>query len=453
MSNEIHSGKNGGRINRRAFVGGSAAALGSAFVAPLLSPSAHAATERPPMGTYPAGVKGDSVFLGLVSPLTGPFSATGMDLKNGYELALAHLNDGAGIGQLMDTLKGTKGVLGKRLKWAIGDTETKPNVAIQLATKFIRENHAIMISGGTASSTAVALSKLAQREKVINMTGASGANETTGTDCQRFTFRSQLSAYMAGKALAPVLEKELGRNLKVAYLVPDYNYGHSVENSTKKFTAEIGWKPVITKVAPVGTADFSSYLIDIANSGADVFVNVEFGDDSVVSSKQAKQFGILDKMKMVVPNISPFQTKAAGTDVMQGAYGTIPFYWGMEDRNPYAKMFVETFFKKFNYKPRWCAHIGYMQLFLWADAVTRAKSFYPADVIAEFEKQTHVQTTLGDVYYRACDHQLVRDVPVVVGKKESEKTGPEDNYKIVGIVPGKDAVPPCEETGCKMPSI
>ena len=124
-----------------------------------------------------------------------------------------------------------KGVLGKEIKYGIADSETKPNVAVQAQTQFIQRNKAIMITGSVSSATAIALEELAQREKVLNMVGLSGSNDTTGKNCQRYGFRSQPSAYMACKALGPVVAKGLGQNKKAAYLVPDYSYGHSVFDS------------------------------------------------------------------------------------------------------------------------------------------------------------------------------------------------------------------------------
>jgi hypothetical protein len=59
-------------------------------------------------------------------------------------------------------------------------------------------------------------------------------------------------------------------------------------------------------------------------------------------------------------------------------------------------------------------------------------------------------TTLGEVYYRAGDHQLIRPVPVMRGKKPSEMKAPDDYFELVRTVPGLDAVPPLEETNCKL---
>ena len=73
---------------------------------------------------------------------------------------------------------------------------------------------------------------------------------------------------MAAKALAPVLAKEIGKNRKVAYLTPDYTYGHSVFDSMKESARQGGLDGRHQPAGTAGTTDFSSYLLNIANSGA-----------------------------------------------------------------------------------------------------------------------------------------------------------------------------------------
>ncbi len=442
--NDVQTG-----LNRRQFV--QVGLVGAAGAGALLKSGAAFAAKHPALGTYPAGIHKSSVFVGAVMPLTGPYSSSGKDMQYGFELAAKHINDSAGAAEHMESLKGKKGLLGKKIETGVADSETKPNPAIQAATRFIRNDKAIMLTGAVSSAVAIALEKLGQREKVIFMVGNSGSNDTTGKDCQRYGFRSQNSAYMAAKALSPVLAKELGKGKKVAYLTPDYTYGHSVYDSMKEFTSKEGWTEATNQLAPLGTTDFSSYLLNIANSGADVFVNIAFGADAVASTKQAEQFNILQKMKYVVPNISQFQAKELGAKIMGGTYGTQPWWWTEEDHFPLAKAFVSDFEKKYGYKPRWGASEAYVQMMVWADAVARAGSFYPVDVIKALESGHKVDTIYGKVWYREGDHQMVRPVPVVQGKTPSEMKGKEDYFKIVEIVKGEDAMPPLKATGCKMP--
>jgi branched-chain amino acid transport system substrate-binding protein len=451
-STNNRSGKSILSVSRRGLMkAGFGASAG--LLLPRLGAPAFAQAKYPPLGTFPAGVGDKSVFIGGIMPLTGPYSASGKDMQLGFQLAIEHLNNGSRVTEQIPSLKKGGGVLGKKLEYQVADSETKPDTAVQAMTRFIRDNKAIMCTGGVASNESIAMMKLGQREHVIFMVGNSGSNDTTGKDCQRYGFRSQPSAYMAAKALAPVLGKELGTNRKAAYLVPDYTYGTSVYNSMKEFTEKVGWKTVNEQLAPLGTTDFSSYLLNIANSGADVFVNVAFGADATASTKQAEQFGIMSKMKYVVPNISQFQAKELGAAIMGGTYGTQAWWWAEEDKYPLARFFVEDFKKKNNYEPEWGASEVYIQLLVWADAVERAGTFYPIEVIKALESGTKVNSIYGEVYYRAGDHQMVRPVPVMIGKKPNEMQGPNDFFRIVDLVPGEQVLPPLDQTGCKMPDI
>ncbi|MDE2004928.1 MAG: ABC transporter substrate-binding protein [Rhodospirillales bacterium] len=424
--------------------------LGAAGGLALPALAAPALADDAPLGTWPAGASGSSVFVGVTSPLTGPYSADGKDHVLGYKHAFDEINAGGATPKAWG-LKG-KGVMGKAIRYGIADSELKPNVAVQAQTQFIQRDKAIMITGCVSSATAVALEELAQREHVLNMVGASGANATTGHDCQRYGFRSQPSAYMACKALAPIAAQHYGRGKKVAYLVPDYNYGHSVFNAFSEFTKPYGWTTATQQVVPLSMTDYSSALLNIANSGADIFVNIEFSAAAVNAAKQAAQFGIFKKMQMIVPNISAFQAQDTGAELFQGVFGTMDFWWTLEDKFPLAKAFVSGFEAKYKRPPGWAAHVGYLQTYIWALAVERAGSFYPPAVIKTLEasKANPFDSTLGKVWYRAADHQLIRPVPVVVAKAPKAMKNKNDYFTVVDLVAGEQAISPPGLLGCKL---
>ena len=217
---------------------------------------------------------------------------------------------------------------------------------------------------------------------------------------------------------------------------------------------EQGWTVASKQVVPLGSSDFSSALLNIANSGADVFVNVAFASDAVTSTKQADQFGVLKRMNLVVPNISAFQAQELGPKLMEGVHGTFDWHWKLQERYPLSRDFNEAFRAKFKQVPKWGAHVGYMQTLLWAAAVERAASFNPVDIIKVFEasKSRPFVTTLGPVWYRAEDHQLVRPVPVVIGRRASEMQDKDDDFDIVDVVAGEDCINPPEALGCKLGS-
>ena len=100
-------------------------------------------------------------------------------------------------------------------------------------------------------------------------------------------------------------------------------------------------------------------------------------------------------------------------------------------------MFVDAFQKKYGYRPEWGANNAYMQFALWADAVERAGTFYPPDVIKAYEAGNQNDSTVGEVYFRAADHQLVRPVVIVRGKKPADMKNPEDFWEVIEVVPGE----------------
>lgn len=440
---------NGFAPSRRSVVLGGAGLLGGTLLPGGLILPAFAA-DNPALGTYPAGSAGSSVFVGISVPRTGTYAAQGEDLIKGYELAIEHLN--AGNNELMQKISPNlkKGVLGKEVKYGIADSEAKPNTAVQNFSKFVSDNKAIMITGSVSSAEAVAENKVADREKVIYLPGISGSNDTTGKDCARYSFRECFYGQTAAKALAPQLIKALGKNKKVAYLTPDYTYGHTVQKSMEEYLKEGGWTTATDQVSPLGTTDFSSYLLNVANSGADVVVNINFGRDAVLSTKQAKQFGVLDKMTLAVPYNTPFLAREVGPDTMAGVLAATDYWWTLEDKYPLAKLFNAAFHAKYGSMPEWGANCAYMTIAMWADAIERAKSFYPPDVCKAYEAGAKVQSTVGEVYFRAADHQLVRPVVIQRGKKKADMKGPDDYYDIVEVVPGEGLMQAPDAFGCKM---
>ena len=411
------------------------------------------AANRPPIGTWPAGSSGHEVFIGITVPRTGGYALQGEDELKGYMLAVEHINEGHPLIRKISP-KTKKGVLGKKVVYGVADSAAKPNEAVQAQQRFISENKAVLMTGATSSAVAVALNKLAQREKVLYVSGISGSNDTTGKDCVRYGFRQCFYGQTAAAALGPILVKTFGKNKKVAFMTPDYTYGHTVTKSFQDYLAQYGWTTATDQVSPLGSPDFSSYLLNVANSGADVLINVNWGHDAVLSIQQAKQFGILDKMKLVVPYQVPFLAREVGGGLLSGVYAATDFWWTLEEdkKYPLAKMFVEAFDKKYGYKPQWGAENAYMEFALWAEAVENAGSFYPPDVIKSYEAGRKINSLVGEVSWRPEDHQLIRPVFIVKGKAPSAMRNKEDYWEVIEAVPGLPLMQKPDEFGCNLGS-
>src|SRR5215831_5261289 len=240
---------------------------GGALVAATALPRfAQAATDYPAIGTWPAGSQGSSVTIGAAVPRTGTYAQQGEDELKGMQLAVEHINSGNDLIKKISP-KTSKGVLGKEVKYVVADSEAKPNIAVQEQSRFISENKIVLMTGSTSSAVAVAINKLAEREKVLYVTGISGSNDTTGKDCVRYSFRQCFYGQTAAAAIGPVILKNFGKNKKAAYLTPDYTYGHTVQKSVEEYLNKNGgWSTATNQVAPLGAPDYSSYVLNVANS-------------------------------------------------------------------------------------------------------------------------------------------------------------------------------------------
>jgi branched-chain amino acid transport system substrate-binding protein len=408
------------------------------------------AEDRPPIGTWPAGSEGSTVTIGAAMPLTGAYADAGADELKGWELAVEHLNEG---NELIKKIapKVTKGLLGKTVKLVSADSGAKPNNAVQIQQTFINDHKIVLMTGSTSSAVAVATNHFAQREKVLYVAGISGSNDTTGKDCVRYGFRQDFYGQTAAAAIGPVMVKNFGKNRKAAFMTPDYTYGHTVTKSVNDYlTQNAGWTQVTDQVSPLGTQDYSQYLTNIANSGAEFLINVNWGRDAVLSTQQAHQFGIIPKMTLVIPYQIPFLAKEVGPEIMGGVLAATDFWWTLEDKYPLAKMFVEAFYKKYNYRPEWGAENSYNSIAAWARMVTEAGTFYPPDVIKTYEKGETFDSLVGPVHYRPEDHQCVRPVVIVRGKHPKEMKNNEDFWEVLEVVPGAPLMQKPDAFGCNL---
>ncbi|WP_172296792.1 substrate-binding protein [Pseudoruegeria sp. HB172150] len=403
------------------------AATGAGLALPTIFTSGASAFTNEP---------GDSeVVLGFNVPQTGPYADEGADELRAYELAVEHLN-GGGDGGMLNTfsskvLDGT-GILGRKVSYVTGDTQTKSDAARASAKSMIEKDGAIMITGGSSSGVAVAVQGLCQEAGVIFMAGLTHSNDTTGKDKKANGFRHFFNAYMSAAALAPVLEKLYGTDRSAYHLTADYTWGWTQQESIAAATEAMGWNTVNNVMTPLASTDFSSYIAPVLNSGADVLVLNHYGGNMVNSLTQAVQFGLRDKQvngknfEIVVPLYSELMAKGAGENI-SGIVGSQNWDWKLEDEG--TKAFVQSFGTKYGFPPSQAAHTCYAQTLIYADAVTRAGSFNPCDVAAALEGYEFDGLGNGPTLYRADDHQCFKDVLVVRGAEN-----PEDEFHLVEIV-------------------
>ena len=431
-------------LSRRGVMKGGAAA-GAALATPTLFTGAAWADGHAGFTNAP---QGDTVTLGFNVPQSGPYADEGADELRAYELAVEHLNGGGDGGMIptfsSKTLDGT-GILGKKVEYVTGDTQTKSDAARASAKSMIEKDGAVMITGGSSSGVAVAVQALCQEAGIIFMAGLTHSNDTTGKDRKANGFRHFFNSYMSGAALAPVLAANYGTDRKAYHLTADYNWGYTAEEAVTQATEAMGWETVNAVKTPLASTDFSSYIAPVLNSGADVLVLNHYGGNMVNSLTNAVQFGLRDKQinnknfEIVVPLYSRLMARGAGANV-KGIFGSTNWHWSLQDEG--SKAFVKSFGTKYGFPPSQAAHTCYVQTLLYADAVNRAGSFNPCAVAEALEDFEFDGLGNGKTLYRGEDHQCFKDVLVVKGKENPESEF--DLLEVVEVTPVDQVIYPAD---------
>lgn len=379
-------------LSRGRFVGGTLAAGALAF-------------GRAP---YVIAAPTKEIVVGLDVPQSGPYSDQGQDQLRAYHLAIEEINKAGGI-------------MGMKIRATVGDDQTKADVAVENARRMIERDGAIMITGGSSTGTAVAVSGLCQQKKIIFMATLTHGDETTDGACHKHTFRRYNNAHMSARAMATTLLSKYGTG-KWFHITADYTWGHSVYENLVSVVEPKGAKTVNNVLLKLGTTDFSSALSQAQAAKPDVLVITEFGKDMVNCLNQAAQFGLTKSTKILVPLSDEYMAKGTG-DNIDNVVCTAPFYYKYHaEKYPAAKKFVNAFKAKYGTPPSNGAECAYTNIFQYKEAVERAGSINPDGVIKKLEGYKF-QATKGPEYWRDWDHQGINSVLVMEGVPTSQRGG------------------------------
>ena len=373
--------------------------------------------------------------VGLDVPQTGPYSDQGQDQLRAYRLAIDEIN-----------AKG--GVMGMKIKESVGDDQTKAPVAVENARRMIERDGAVMITGGSSTGTAIAVSGLCQEKKTIFMATLTHGDEPTNSDCHYHTFRRYNNAYMSAHSLARTLLAKYGTG-RWFHITADYSWGHSVYDNLTSVVEPKGAKTVNNILTPLGTTDFSSALSQAQAAKPDVLVITEFGKDMVNAVNQAAQFGLTKSTKILVPLADEYMAKGTG-DNFDNIVTTAPFYWQYHaQKYPAAKKFVDAFVKKYGVPPSNGAECAYTNIYQWKGGVERAGSLDPKKFIEKMENY-HFTATKEPEYWRASDHQGINSCIVLEGVPVKDRANPYAFAKVLEVHAGETVSIPSGVSKCKI---
>src|SRR3979411_1566690 len=373
------------------------------------------------------------VRIGMVDPRTGAYAAIAQGEVVGAKFAAEEINKKGGI-------------LGRPLELLIEDSANDVGTGVQKTRKLIDSDQGSFIIGDVNSGIAIAMAQVTSEKKVLHIVSGGHTDPITGANCSWNVFRVCNSTTMDANAIASTLIEKFGK--KWYFLTPDYAYGHSVQAGFEKVLKAAGGTSSGALV-PVGTADYSAYLIQAKAFGPQVLINVMGGGDQVSSLKQFVQFG-LDKQMAGAGTLCDPGSVARVPDGARVGWWTMEWWWD-QPGVPHVAEFNASIKKITGAAAtarNWFGYASVQTLALIANQEKTLDAPKLARALSGFKLPPEVALQPGAPAYRAGDHELMSTV--FVGEEHPPQGDPDKMFTVKNPVPGEKPAGPVENTGCKI---
>ena len=324
-------------------------------------------------------------------------------------------------------------VLGKKIVLLSVDHQNKPDIGASKFREWADQNGLNVLLGGSNTGVNIAMAKVAAAKKVpFFAIGAAGAS-LTGADCTAYTVHYSYDTTALGNGTASVIVKQGGKTWY--FVTADYAFGTQLQEAATRVVLANGGKVLGAVRAPLGTTDYSSFLLQAQASGAQVLGLSNAGTDFSNSLKAANEFGLTKTMTpaALLAFISDIHSLTLQT--AQGLYLTAAWYW---DLNEETRAFAKRFFAIMKREPTFNQAAYYSATTQYLKAVKTVGSTDPDLIMAELKKVKINDMFTKNGYVRA-DGLMVHTMYVMQVKTPAESKYPWDYYKVIKVMSGEEA--------------
>jgi branched-chain amino acid transport system substrate-binding protein len=363
----------------------------------------------------------DPIKIGVLASTTGALESYGKQTLRGFELGLEYATDG------------TMEVAGRKIEFIVEDTETKPEVAVQKATKLLEEDEVDFLVGSSSSADTLAVLPLAEEYQKIMIVEPAAADSITGSEFNKYIFRSARNSSQDAVAGAAAIAKD---GVKIATLAPDYSFGRDGVAAFKEAAEKLGADIVLEEYADPAATDFTSNIQKIIDAKPDYLFVVWAGANSPwkqISDMKVQDNGI--KISTGAPDIAALATM----EPLVGMEGFTVYYHDLP-KNEINDWLVAEHKKKFNNEvPDLFTPGGMSAAISIVEALKKTEGDADPDKLIETMEGMSFETPKGKMTYRAEDHQALQalyaiklekkdgvayPVPVLIRELTPEETAP-----------------------------
>lgn len=335
--------------------------------------------------------------------------------------------------------------LGRPIALVSADHQNKADIAAAIVNRWIDTQGVDAVFDTTNSAVALAVLEITRAKRRIMINSGAATSDLYGPACSPTGFTWVFDTYALAQGTGRAMVAAGGRTW--FFLTADYAFGHALERDASTAIARAGGRVIGGLRAPLGTRDFSAYLLRAQASGADVIALANAGADTINAVKQAREWGIVQRgqrlagLLLFLPDIH-----SLGLEQAEGLVLTTGFYWDLDEGT---RAFSRRFAARMG-RPPSMVHAGvYSSLRHYLKAVEAARTDAAAAVAEQIRALPVEDPLMGKGHVRP-DGRMVHDLYLAEVKSPAEARYPWDYYRIRAVIPGSEAFRPMSEGGCPL---
>lgn len=341
------------------------------------------------------------------------------------------------------------GAAGRKVEVIFADHQNKTDVGAAIARKWIDEDGVDMIADVPNSAVALAVNQIVADKNRVFVASGAGTAELTGAQCTPNTVHWTYDTWELGHALGRAIVEQ-GKKTWF-FIAADYAFGHDLQKQASEAVVAEGGKVLGSVDAPLGTTDFSSFLLQAQATQPQVLALANAGGDLTNAVKQAAEFGLTGKVTLAgfvltIQNIPALTPQAA-----QGMLTVNAWYWDLNDATrAWSRRYQQRFAKR--QMPNDMQAGVYSSLLAYLKAVDKVGSSADGKaVVAAMKAAPAVDPVYGTVTIRS-DGRALHPVYLLQAKAPAESKEAWDYFKVVSTIPGDRAFRPLADGKCPLVS-
>jgi branched-chain amino acid transport system substrate-binding protein len=368
------------------------------------------------------------VKIGVLTDMTSVYAAHGG--PGSVEAVRMAINDFGGA------------VLGRPIELIFADHHNSPDLGTNIARQWYGEG-VDAIADVANSGVALAVQKVSREMKKIVLFSSPASADLTGLQCSPYAVQWTYDTYAMAHGTAKAIAKSGGDSW--FFITADYAFGYAMERDAGDVVRSEGGKVLGSVKVPLGTFDFSRYLLQAKTSRAKIVGLATSGQDMINAIKQASEFSLVqDGQRLAGLLMFISDVHSLGLRAAQGLLMTSAYYW---DQNANTRAWAERFFSKMKRMPTMVQAGVYGALTHYLKAVQATGSKDPDTVMAKM-REMPIDDFMTHHGRLRIDGRVLRDMYLYEVKKPSQSKYPWDYLKLLQTIPADEAFRPLDEGGC-----